>query len=219
MGGAYVDIGDESDGTYLGAVGLEYSPNESGSVRLEYQHLSDVSNDYFTSNVDTIWLGFAFHFGGSKSEPVAQEMAQPVEEVVEETQVVEEAVVVTPVVKSFETKVIDSGIFDLNSAELKPESQPIVDDLAQFMNQYPQSNVEIIGYTDSSGAADYNQQLSERRAQSIADALVEEGIEASRITASGQGENNPIASNATKEGREKNRRVEITVPPFEVLQE
>jgi OOP family OmpA-OmpF porin len=83
------------------------------------------------------------------------------------------------------------------------------------MNEYPQANVEVVGYTDTSGAASYNQKLSEKRAQSVANALEAEGIDASRITVSGQGENNPIASNDTHEGRVQNRRVEITVPAFE----
>ncbi|WP_117232463.1 OmpA family protein [Vibrio maerlii] len=218
FGGAYVDVAGESDGTYLGAAGLEYQPNHSSSVRLEYQHLSDVSNDYFTSNVDTVWLGFAFHFGGSddEAEPAATAATQSVPEPVEE--VVEESVVTTPVVKNYEMKVVDSGSFALNSAKLKPDSQPIVDDLAQFMNQYPQSTVEITGYTDSTGAVDYNQQLSEKRAQSVADSLMEEGIDESRITVVGEGENNPVASNETKQGREQNRRVEIVVPPFEAVE-
>jgi OOP family OmpA-OmpF porin len=75
--------------------------------------------------------------------------------------------------------------------------------------------VEVIGYTDTSGAAQYNQVVSEKRAQSVAATLEEKGIDASRITAKGEGENNPIASNETREGREKNRRVEVIVPAFD----
>lgn len=76
------------------------------------------------------------------------------------------------------------------------------------MNQYPQSNVEVTGYTDSTGVAAYNQTLSEKRAQSVVDVLINEGIESRRITVRGEGENNPIASNETREGREQNRRVD-----------
>ncbi|MCB1832791.1 MAG: OmpA family protein, partial [Geminicoccaceae bacterium] len=68
---------------------------------------------------------------------------------------------------------------------------------------------EVQGHTDSTGATDYNQGLSERRAQSVLDYLTGKGVEAERLTAVGFGENRPIASNDTEEGRAQNRRVEI----------
>lgn len=211
FGGARVDYGSKNDNSFLGAVGLELDSHKNVTVRLEYQRLTDVNNDYVRAAVNSATLGFVYKFGASEqpvSEPYVAE-----EKVVEE--VVEEVVVVTPVIKTFETKVVDSGAFALNSSELKPESLPMLEELVQFMKQYPQSNVEITGYTDSSGAAAYNQKLSEKRAKSIENALLEEGIDSSRITATGEGENNPIASNETVEGRAQNRRVEIVVPAFE----
>lgn len=211
FGGAYVEYGDKSDNSYLGALGLELNPNSNIRVRLEYQRLTDVNNDFVRAAVNTATLGFVYSFGGS-DEP-AQEPMMVEEKVVEET-VVEEVVVATPVIKSFEAR-IDSGNFELNSSTLKPESEGPIDELAQFMTEFPQANVEITGYTDSSGAAEYNQKLSEKRAQAVATVLEEKGIDSSRITVSGEGENNPIASNETKQGRAENRRVEIVVPGFE----
>lgn len=119
------------------------------------------------------------------------------------------------VTKTFETQTIGTGSFDLNSTTLKPESASKLDNLVAFLNEHPQAKVEVVGYTDTSGAAAYNQKVSEKRAESVANALVEKGIDASRIQARGEGENNPIASNDTREGRQQNRRVEIVVPEFE----
>ncbi len=83
------------------------------------------------------------------------------------------------------------------------------------MKKYPQATVEIVGHTDSNGSEAYNQTLSEQRAQSVADYLISQGVESSRISSSGEGEMNPKASNDTPEGRMENRRVEVTVNEFE----
>lgn len=102
-------------------------------------------------------------------------------------------------------------LFALNKADLQPGGVRIVDRLAQFMQQYPKRNVMIEGYTDSTGAADYNQQLSERRATSVRDALVADGINPQRIVTKGFGEQYPVATNSTAAGRQQNRRVEIVI--------
>ena len=210
VGAARVDYGSADDTTFMGALGFEFFTESPLSVRLEYQQLTDVGGDWTDARAHSATIGFVYQFGASEQaapEPyVAEEIV--VEEVVEE-------VVVMPVVKTFGAKVIDSGAFELNSSELKAESLPVLDELVIFMKQFPQSTVEVTGYTDSSGAADYNQKLSEKRAQSAADVLVEQGIDRSRITVMGEGENNPVASNDTPQGRVKNRRVEIIVPAFE----
>ncbi len=209
-GASYVQYGDKDDETLFGALGLNYNLFANIDLQAEYQHFNNIDIDTTRFHANSFTLGFRTKFGGS-DEPTPEPVQ---EELVEET-VVEEVVVVTPVIKTFETKVVDSGSFALNSTELKPESKQILNELVVFMNEYPQANVEVVGYTDTSGAAAYNQKLSEKRAQSVSDALQAEGIDASRITVRGEGENNPIASNETKEGRVQNRRVEITVPAFE----
>ncbi|EEZ85930.1 conserved hypothetical protein [Vibrio harveyi 1DA3] len=83
------------------------------------------------------------------------------------------------------------------------------------MNTYPQAQVEINGYSDTTGSEAYNQQLTEKRAQAVADHFQAEGIAADRMTVKGMGEANPVASNETREGREENRRVEVVVPAFQ----
>ena len=85
----------------------------------------------------------------------------------------------------------------------------------EVLQTYPQSTVNIVGHTDSTGAAEYNMMISKKRAAAVAAYIEEQGIESSRITASGEGEENPIASNDTPEGRAQNRRVEATIPSFE----
>ncbi|WP_162045816.1 OmpA family protein [Vibrio taketomensis] len=206
FGGAYVNYGDEDDASFLGAVGVEFDVMENGSVRVEYQALTDINNDIVRAVGNTASIGFAYHFGGN-DEPAPQPV---VEEVVAEEVV--ETVVMT---KTFEATLADTETFALNSTELQPGSASKLDELVQLLQAYPQANVEIVGYTDSSGAADYNQQLSEKRAQAVANVLAERGINPSRMSVSGEGENNPIASNDTREGRAQNRRVEVTVPEFE----
>jgi len=99
--------------------------------------------------------------------------------------------------------------FDFNKAQLKPSGVEKVDHAAQVLKQTPGTHVLVEGHTDSIGSAAYNQKLSERRAQTVRDRLVEDGIDASRITARGLGKSHPIASNDTAEGRAQNRRVEI----------
>ncbi len=99
--------------------------------------------------------------------------------------------------------------FDLNKAELKRSFYPRLDKIIATLNESPETRFEIIGHADSTGAADYNQDLSERRAAAVADYLIKGGIAPSRFTTSGRGEMDPIASNDTKEGRARNRRVDL----------
>jgi outer membrane protein OmpA-like peptidoglycan-associated protein len=104
--------------------------------------------------------------------------------------------------------------FQTGSAVLQPGFYPIISDVARTLQKYPQSFVEIIGHTDSTGSTAFNQQLSERRANTVATELTSRGITPSRVSAFGVGETQPIASNATPEGRAQNRRVEIRIVPL-----
>ena len=99
--------------------------------------------------------------------------------------------------------------FETNSAKLRPESASILDGVAARIERCHCSHVEIHGYTDSVGKPEYNQKLSERRANSVKDYIEAHGVSAGILSAQGFGEENPIASNATKEGRAANRRVTV----------
>lgn len=102
--------------------------------------------------------------------------------------------------------------FDFNKATIKPESKPALDDAAKMLKDNPSIKVEIQGHTDSVGSADYNLQLSDRRAQSVVNYLVQNyGIDVNRLTGKGYGKTMPIAPNSTEEGRALNRRVEFKI--------
>jgi outer membrane protein OmpA-like peptidoglycan-associated protein len=104
-------------------------------------------------------------------------------------------------------------LFDAGGATLKPGAQRALDNLSQFLTKYPDRDIAIEGFTDSTGSKDLNQQLSERRAWSVKAALVARGIQSTRIDARGYGPSFPIASNDTPTGRQLNRRVEIVIDP------
>lgn len=102
-------------------------------------------------------------------------------------------------------------LFDLDRAELKPAGLQNVMTLAQFLQENPERQVIIEGYTDNTGADSYNLDLSERRATSVKMALVKLGIDPRRIVTQGYGKRYPVSSNATDSGRAMNRRVEVTI--------
>lgn len=109
---------------------------------------------------------------------------------------------------------LPSGItFDFNSASVKPEFRPALNQVAQTLASYQSTFVDISGHTDSVGTVEINQRLSEQRAQSVADYLSYQGVARPRIATRGFGKSMPIASNDTEEGRAQNRRVEIKLSP------
>ena len=101
--------------------------------------------------------------------------------------------------------------FKYNSDELDAKSTATVDKVAEALKKYPNAKVRVAGYTDSLGNEAYNMDLSERRAHSVAERLVKNGITAANVSYIGFGEANPIATNNTAEGRAQNRRVELEV--------
>lgn len=100
-------------------------------------------------------------------------------------------------------------LFDTNKAQLKSGGRSSLQKLAGFLKQYPQRKAQVEGYTDSTGGADYNLGLSDRRANAVRSSLVDMGISNDRITTRGYGQESPVASNDTADGRQLNRRVEI----------
>jgi len=107
-----------------------------------------------------------------------------------------------------------SGItFPVDSSAIQPQFRSTLDGVAQTLASYNQTYIDVLGHTDSTGSDAYNQALSERRAQSVADYLSTRGVARARMGIRGFGETQPIASNETEEGRSQNRRVEIKVVP------
>jgi len=129
-------------------------------------------------------------------------------------------------VSSAEVKLLDTGmirtskiVFEADKADIKPESYPGLDEIGDVLIRWPGLKIEIGGHTDDQASPEYNQKLSEQRAQAVMDYLVKKypDIEKGQYTVKGYGESMPIASNDTAEGRATNRRVEFKTSNKEAL--
>lgn len=106
-----------------------------------------------------------------------------------------------------------SVTFGFDSAELTSDARSALNEVANVLTQYTDTRVNIAGHTDSTGNADYNQRLSERRAESVGRYLSQNGVSSMRLNTLGYGATRPVASNDSEQGRAQNRRVEITLTP------
>jgi outer membrane protein OmpA-like peptidoglycan-associated protein len=104
-------------------------------------------------------------------------------------------------------------LFAVDSYTVQPGLRSDLATVAQSLQQYPNSTVQVVGHTDNTGDAGYNQGLSERRANAVADVLMNNGVPFGRIQTFGRGEDQPVASNLSEAGRAQNRRVEIVILP------
>lgn len=104
-------------------------------------------------------------------------------------------------------------LFDVDSSTVRPGLRGDLMTVASSLRDYPDSTVQVVGHTDNTGDAAYNQRLSERRANAVADVLMEGGVSYGRIQTYGRGENQPVADNLTEAGKAQNRRVEIVILP------
>ena len=155
--------------------------------------------------------------GGVAGAIIGRQMDKQAEEIAKEIpnaevihQEGEEGIVV-----NFESKVLFSFVkFDLTET-----SKATITDLAVILNKYPDTDLTIQGHTDSTGPEAYNQTLSEKRANSVADFLKVQGVDGQRITAVGFGETMPVADNSTVEGRAQNRRVMFVILPNEKMRQ
>ncbi|MCE2573049.1 OmpA family protein [Motilimonas eburnea] len=104
--------------------------------------------------------------------------------------------------------------FDVNQSTLKQNAMPALDSVILVLQEFNETRVNVLGHTDSTGAASYNQTLSEKRAASVASYLLQKGLPNNRVNPIGYGETRPIADNNTESGREQNRRVELVLTPM-----
>lgn len=110
----------------------------------------------------------------------------------------------------------DSGIlFDTGSSNLKTEAKTALNDFAKVLAQYPDNTLTIEGHTDNTGAKAFNKSLSEQRAMSVRNTLTSDGVNGTRMSTFGFADDQPVASNATADGRAQNRRVEIKIVQVE----
>jgi outer membrane protein OmpA-like peptidoglycan-associated protein len=108
-----------------------------------------------------------------------------------------------------------SGIlFDTDKSDLKTDSVQTLQNFSNVLKDYPKTNLQIEGYTDNIGSDAYNKKLSVSRANSVSSFLMGQGVQQQRLNASGYGEEKPVASNSTPEGRQQNRRVEVKINPI-----
>ena len=145
--------------------------------------------------------------GGAVGAIIGRQMDKKAEEIARELdgvtiQRVEEGIAVS----------FDSGIlFDFDSSDLRSEARENLRKLAQIMSEDDNTNLMIVGHTDSVGDENYNMGLSERRARSAANYMIIQGLDRSRVSIEGRGEYEPIDTNETDEGRQQNRRVEVAI--------
>jgi outer membrane protein OmpA-like peptidoglycan-associated protein len=104
-------------------------------------------------------------------------------------------------------------LFAVDSASLRPDLRADLRTIASNLQRYPDSLIRVVGHTDNTGSAAYNQALSERRADAVAAELIQAGVSGRRVIAEGRGFSQPVASNASATGRAQNRRVEISIRP------
>lgn len=234
LGALYTDIPGKHDTGLMGNIGLGIMKRltDNISLRADARYRMDGNstkafgaND-FGDAIISVGLNFAL---GQKAQPMPKPEPAPVAEpapapmpapapapVVQPEPAA--AALTTPQAqqldqaKSGDVVVILEGVnFEFDSARLRPDAITILDEAVTVLNRRMDISVDVVGHTDSTGTKQYNQGLSERRAKSVYDYFVNKGIAADRLTTKGYGETKPIASNATREGRAKNRRVELVV--------
>lgn len=199
------DETEENWSLMLGA-GVEYQISHNWRLRTEYQWFDNVGEKGTTGKTDVNYLslGLSYYFGSAAPAAAAATTAAVVA-----TQEPEPVVEPAPVADPVPVMTLSKGAFGHDSTQLTPDAESSLDEVVMHLNDSPETKVDVIGYTDSTGSAEYNQQLSEKRAKAASDYIEAQGIESSRITTIGKGEEDPIADNNTAEGREKNRRVEV----------
>lgn len=104
--------------------------------------------------------------------------------------------------------------FETDQAEVRPGFVEVLDSVTLVLKEYPKTVIQVAGHTDATGSDQYNQLLSERRAEAVARVLMQQGVDARRVVTRGYGEQYPVAPNDTAAGRAQNRRVELTLVPL-----
>ncbi|MFA7597412.1 MAG: OmpA family protein [Novosphingobium sp.] len=152
--------------------------------------------------------------GGVAGGAIGYKMDQQIKELKEQTAGSGVDVTETPDGKAILVNLPDGVTFAVDSTTISPAFQSTLDQIATSLKTYPDSLIDVYGHTDSTGSDTYNQGLSERRAKAVADYLAMRGVSSARIRSQGFGEQYPVATNETAEGRALNRRVEIKITPI-----
>lgn len=152
--------------------------------------------------------------GGAIGGVVGYRMDQQIKELKEDVQGSGVDVTETDGGNAILVNLPDGVTFDVGSYTIKPAFRDTLDAVANSLQEYPNSIVDVYGHTDSTGSEEFNQRLSEQRAQAVSNYLTSRGVNSARLRWQGFGETLPIADNSTAEGRAQNRRVEIKIIPL-----
>ncbi|GAL12356.1 outer membrane protein A precursor [Vibrio astriarenae] len=196
----------------LGEIGIYYDFHSNVGLSASYQYIDSIGNSN-TGKYDSHGLvfGLTYTFGGPSQVILADVDSNPI---AEETLIKVDAAISPPLqTPTFSVNTID-GLFGFDSIELSHGLIEQLTEIASTLNTYPQTQAVVVGHTDSTGSAIYNQKLSEHRAQAVINKLIELKVKQAQLEWRGEGETQPVAENKTEEGRAKNRRVEITTTNF-----
>ncbi|GFO62761.1 OmpA family protein [Geomonas paludis] len=193
--------------------GVKYFITDAVALRGDLRHLILREDGESFHNLEYS-LGVDFVFGGVKEAPAA--VAKPAPPVAQPAPAEEPPLEAVPAAEPtpghYKYCVTLHGEFDIDKAAIRQEDKEQIKPVCEFMKQYPTTTAVIEGHTDSVGTAEYNLDLSKRRAQAVVDYMVANcGIDRSRLEARGYGLARPVASNATDEGRQANRRIEAII--------
>jgi OmpA-OmpF porin, OOP family len=207
-----IDGGHSTDGTFNFGGGVKFFVSDDVALRADLRHILDITGQERTFHNWEYSVGIGFLFGGAKAAaaeaatPVATPAPAPPEEAPPAPLAAE------PTPGHYKYCVTLHIEFDIDRDLIRPEYRDEVARVGDFMKKYPSTSAVIEGHTDNVGTAEHNMDLSQRRAQSVVNYLVDNfGIERSRLTAKGYGFSRPIADNATDEGKQKNRRIEAII--------
>lgn len=158
---------------------------------------------------------FGTVIGGAAGSIIGNQMDKQAKKIEEEIPGAEVQRIDDGIVVTFDE---NSGVyFDTNKSNVNAASQTTLDKLVGVLKEYPETNVIVIGHTDSTGRDSYNMTLSEKRAKSVTDYFISNGLDKNRFTTKWFGEEQPTHDNSTPEGRAKNRRVNVVIVPNETM--
>ncbi|WP_299574848.1 OmpA family protein [uncultured Shewanella sp.] len=212
----------------LGEVGVNYHFNPNVRLSAGYQYIDGVGKSN-TGKYDShgLLVSLTYTFGSAARSTLVKAVPVPIIEdapvtetvsipIVEDAPVKEVIAVNTPSQTRLFLSKTAEGLLEHDSIELNQEYISQLTEVSSVLNSYPQSQAEVVGHTDSTGLALYNQNLSERRAQAAVNKLIELGVSPAQLEWRGEGASQPVGDNNTAEGRAKNRRVEVIIHSFQV---
>lgn len=207
--GGSVDLDDTGVRPLVGG-GIEFPLSDHWTTRLEYQYIDQIGNrEMGRTNANFFGLSLVWNFASrAYQKPVAIVVAPEPKPIVKAPEPVADQRIIVD-------EQVGGPLFDFDKSVIR--NTAAIDPVVKQLIQYPALYVSITGHTDARGSTEYNQRLSEARANVVAKYLQSKGVAFNRITVHGMGEQQPVADNQTEEGRAKNRRVEFVISGTKTL--